>query len=45
MRKTVLETKQNPQIVLALEHLIKEWSKNKETINGIHKKLETVKPL
>ena len=45
MKKTVLETKQNPQIVLALEHLLKEWSKNKETINGIHEKLETVKPL
>lgn len=44
MKKTVLDAKQNPQIVLALEHLIKEWTKNKEIINKIHEQLETVKP-
>ena len=44
MRKTVLEAKQNPQLIMALEHLITEWSKKKATINELHNKLETVKP-
>lgn len=44
MKKTVVESKNNPQLVLALEHLVKEWSKNKTSIQGIHEKLETVKP-
>lgn len=44
MRKTVLETKQNPQLIMALEHLITEWSKKKATINELHNKLEIVKP-
>lgn len=44
MKKTVVESKNNPQLVLALEHLVKEWSKNKALIQDIHEKLETVKP-
>ena len=44
MKKTVVESKNNPQLVLALEHLVKEWSKNKTLIQNIHEKLETVKP-
>ncbi len=44
MKKTVVESKNNPQLVLALEHLVKEWSKNKTSIQEIHEKLETVKP-
>lgn len=45
MRKTILESKQNPQLLAAVEHLLKEWSKNKELIHLIHNKLETVKSL
>lgn len=44
MKKTVVESKNNPQLVLALEHLVKEWSKNKVQLQSIHEKLETVKP-
>ena len=44
MKKTVVESKNNPQLVLALEHLVKEWSKNKALIQDIHEELETVKP-
>lgn len=44
MKKTVVESKNNPQLVLALEHLVTEWSKNKEQIQNIHDKLENVKP-
>lgn len=44
MKKTVVESKNNPQLVLALEHLVKEWSKNKTLIQNVHEKLETVKP-
>lgn len=44
MKKTVLESKQNPQLLAAVEHLIKEWSENKELIHSIHNKLESVKP-
>ena len=44
MKKTVVESKNNPQLVLALEHLVKEWSKNKALIQDIHDQLETVKP-
>lgn len=44
MKKTVVESKNNPQLVLALEHLVKEWSKNKALIQDIHEKLEAVKP-
>ena len=44
MKKTVLESKNNPQLALALEHLVKEWDKNKEQIQNIHDKLEKVKP-
>ena len=44
MKKTVVESKNNPQLALALEHLVNEWSKNKEQIQNIHDKLEKVKP-
>ena len=44
MKKTVVESKNNPQLALALEHLVAEWSKNKELIHNIHDKLEDVKP-
>lgn len=44
MKKTVVESKQNPQLVMALEHLVTEWSKNKVLIKDVHDKLENVKP-
>lgn len=44
MKKTVVESKNNPQLALALEHLVNEWSKNKEQIQNIHDQLEKVKP-
>ncbi len=44
MKKTVVESKNNPQLVLALQHLVEEWSKNKILIQCIHEKLESVKP-
>lgn len=44
MKKTVVESKNNPQLALALEHLVTEWSKYKELIQNIHEKLENVKP-
>lgn len=44
MKKTVVESKQNPQLVMALEHLVTEWSKNKVLIKDMHDKLENVKP-
>lgn len=44
MKKTVVESKQNPQLVMALEHLVTEWSKNKVQIKDVHDKLENVKP-
>ena len=44
MKKTVVESKNNPQLVLALEHLVAEWSKNKARIQSIHDSLEKVKP-
>lgn len=44
MKKTVVESKKNPQLVMALEHLITEWSKNKVLIKDVHDKLENVKP-
>lgn len=44
MKKTVVESKKNPQLVMALEHLVTEWSKNKVLIKDVHDKLENVKP-
>ena len=44
MKKTVVESKNNPQLALALEHLVGEWSKNRELIHNIHDILENVKP-
>lgn len=44
MKKTVVESKNNPQLVLALEHLVDEWSKNNIRIQAIRDKMETVKP-
>lgn len=44
MKKTIVESKNNPQLALALEHLVNEWSKNKEQIQNIHDQLEKVKP-
>lgn len=44
MKKTVLESKQNPQLLAAMDHLVKEWNENKESIHLIHNKLESVKP-
>ena len=44
MKKTVVESKQNPQLPAALEHLVKQWSENKTIIRSIHDKLETLKP-
>lgn len=43
MKKTVVESKQNPQLSAALEHLVKQWSNNKILIKSIHDKLETLK--
>ena len=44
MKKTVVQSKKNPQLVMALEHLVTEWSKNKVLIKDVHDKLENVKP-
>lgn len=44
MKNTVVESKKNPQLVMALEHLVTEWSKNKVLIKDVHDKLENVKP-
>lgn len=44
MKKTVVESKKNPQLIMALEHLVTEWSKNKVLIKDVHDKLENVKP-
>lgn len=44
MKKTVVESKKNPQLVMALEHLVTEWSKNKVLIKDVHDKVENVKP-
>lgn len=44
MKKTVIDSKQNPHLLSALEHLVKEWSENKNQIMSIHDKLETLKP-
>ena len=44
MKKTVIESKQNPQLLAAMEHLVNEWNSNKETIQSVHNALESVKP-
>lgn len=44
MDKTISEAKKNPQLVLALEHLVHEWSKNKIAIQEMRQKLESVNP-
>lgn len=44
MKKTLAEAKKNPQVALALDHLVKEWSKNKEQLQAIHEKLESIRP-
>lgn len=45
MAKTVEESKQDPNIIMAIQQLLTEWNKNKESINMIHDKLEAVKPV
>lgn len=44
MKKTVVDSKNNPQMVAALEHLVAEWSKKKALIQSVHDSLEKVKP-
>ena len=44
MKKTVLESKQNPQLLAATEFMIKEWGENKGLIHSAHEKLDTIKP-
>lgn len=44
MKKTITESKSDPQLTLALGHLVAEWSKNKVKIQEIYKELENVKP-
>lgn len=44
MKKTLAEAKKNPQMAMALGHLVTEWSKNKEQLQVIHDTLESIKP-
>ncbi len=43
MKKTIMDSKQNAQLVPATKFLIQEWGKNTEVINSIHQKLEALK--
>lgn len=42
MRSTVMESKQNPKLVEALDFMISEWQKNKETLQAIRTEIENV---
>lgn len=42
MKKTLTESRQNPQLIPALEQMINEWQAKKQGIQDIKKNLETV---
>lgn len=41
MKKTLAESRQNPQLVLALEQMLTEWQANRPILQSIKQKLET----
>ena len=42
MKATVMESKQNPKLVEALDFMISEWQKNKESLQTIRTEIEDI---
>lgn len=42
MKKTLTESRQNPQLIPALEQMLTEWQANKQSLQNIKQKLETI---
>lgn len=43
MKATIVQSKQNPEYIKAIEELITKWSGNKNELNNIHTVLESIK--
>lgn len=43
MKTTIIQSKQNPEYIKAIEQLIAQWTVNKNELNNIHTLIESIK--
>lgn len=43
MKTTIIQSKQNPEYIKAIEQLITQWTVNKNELNNIHTLIESIK--